>query len=98
MEESRGFVPIGRWSQGVGIEYFNTSDGCNFVFILLSKELIFYYISVVNQPHLLRQRCGNLCQLNKKTKSWNFLDFVTSEVTFLKSFSVRKLLDKSAFA
>ena len=56
------------------------------------------FISVVNQPLLLRQRCGNLCQLNKKTKSWNFLDLVTSEVTFFKSFSVRKLLDQSAFA
>ena len=26
VEESKGFVPIGRWNKGVGIEFFNTSD------------------------------------------------------------------------
>ena len=37
-------------------------------------------ISVVNQPELLKQRCGDLCKSEAETQSWNFLNFVTSEV------------------
>ena len=37
-------------------------------------------ISVVKQPELLKQRCGDLCASTVKTNKWNFLNFVTSEV------------------
>ena len=34
----------------------------------------------MNQPELLRQSCGDLCQLKGTTHSGNFLDYVTAEV------------------
>ena len=37
-------------------------------------------ISVVKQPELLKQRCGELCASKVETHNWNFLNFVTSEV------------------
>ena len=37
-------------------------------------------ISVVKQPELLKQRCGDLCASKAETHHWNFLNFVTSEV------------------
>ena len=37
-------------------------------------------ISVVKQPELLKQRCGDLCASKVETHNWNFLNFVTSEV------------------
>ena len=37
-------------------------------------------ISVVKQPELLKQRCGDLCASKVENHNWNFLNFVTSEV------------------
>ena len=34
----------------------------------------------MNQPELLRQSCGDLCQLKGETHKGNFLDYVTAEV------------------
>ena len=43
-------------------------------------------ISVVKQPELLKQRCGDLCASIAETHPWKFLNFVTSEVKHYNNF------------
>ena len=47
---------------------------------IISPDFDHIKISVIKQPELLKQRCGDLCASKAETNNWNFLNFVTSEV------------------